>query len=169
VAGEWWRWRARGQRRELDGNCGERSDRLLFQTEGEGVRCRAGGCMRGAWSGSGGWSAASAVRWRVAAQLSRTRGQHLGAGSRHCTWVAVACVARGSREAGGRGRQGRHSTAGGHDRALSEYVPHAVGLSGWYCSTRPGPIGCTVLFFQLFKLCSNFKIQKEDHPDIKNY
>jgi hypothetical protein len=67
---EWW---------ELNGNCGKSSDRLLFRTEGKGVRCRASGCMRGAWSGSGGWSAVSTVRWRAAAQLSRTWGQHLGA------------------------------------------------------------------------------------------
>jgi hypothetical protein len=65
---------------ELDGNCGESSDRLLFRTEGEGVRCRAGGCMHGVWSGSDGSLAASVVMWRVAAQLSRTRGQHPGAG-----------------------------------------------------------------------------------------
>jgi hypothetical protein len=105
VARARWRWRDRVEWRELDGNCGESSDRLLFRTEGEGVRCRAGGCMRGAWSGSGGWSAASAVRWLATAQLSRTRGQCPGAGYRRCTRVAVTCVARGSREAGGSGRR----------------------------------------------------------------
>jgi hypothetical protein len=80
VAGARWRWRALVEWQELDGNCGESSDRLLFRTKGEGVRCRAGGCMRGAWNGSGGWSAASAVRWRAAAQLSRMRGRRPGAG-----------------------------------------------------------------------------------------
>jgi hypothetical protein len=54
-------------------------------------------------------------------------------------------------------------------RTLSEHAPGAVGLSGRYCSTGPGPIRCTVLFFQLFKLCSNFKIQNEDHLDVQNY
>jgi hypothetical protein len=71
VVGARWRWRARVEWRELDGNCGESSDRLLFRTEGEGLRCRAGGCMRGAWKSGGRW---------VAAQLSHTRGQRPGVG-----------------------------------------------------------------------------------------
>jgi hypothetical protein len=57
---------------------------------------------------------------------------------------------------------------GGHDRTLFEYASGAIGLSGQYCSTEPGPIRCTMLFFQLFKLCSNFKIQNEDNPDVQN-
>jgi hypothetical protein len=40
---------------------------------------------------------------------------------------------------------------------------------GRYYSTGPGPIQCTVLFFQLFKLCSNFKIQNKDHSNVQNY
>jgi hypothetical protein len=62
-----------------------------------------------------------------------------------------------------------NSAVGGHERALSEQALGAVGLSSRYCSTGPGPIRCTVLFFQLFKLCSNFKIQNEDHPYVKKY
>jgi hypothetical protein len=80
MAGARWRWRARVKWRELDGNCGESRDRLLFRTEGKGVSYRAGGCMHDMWSGSGGWSAASAMRWWAAAQLSRTRGQRPGVG-----------------------------------------------------------------------------------------
>jgi hypothetical protein len=34
----------------------------------------------------------------------------------------------------------------GHDRALSEHTPGAVGLSGRYCSTGSSPIRCTVFF-----------------------
>jgi hypothetical protein len=75
VAGARWRWWARVEWRELDGNCGESSDRLLFRTEGEGIRCRVGGCMRDTWCGSGGWSIATSVRWQAATQLSRTQGQ----------------------------------------------------------------------------------------------
>jgi hypothetical protein len=39
---------------------------------------------------------------------------------------------------------------------------------GWYCRYGLGPIRCTT-FFQLFKLCSDFKIQNKDHPDVQKY
>jgi hypothetical protein len=43
---------------ELDSSCGKRSERLLLRTGSEGVRCTGSGCMCGAWSRGGGWSAA---------------------------------------------------------------------------------------------------------------
>jgi hypothetical protein len=39
---------------------------------------------------------------------------------------------------------------------------------GSYCRHGLGPIRCTT-FFQLFKLCSDFKIENEDHPDVQKY
>jgi hypothetical protein len=36
---------------------------------------------------------------------------------------------------------------------------------GWYCRHGLVPIRCTTVS-QLFKLCSNFEIQNEDHPDV---
>jgi hypothetical protein len=79
----------------------------------------------------------------------------------------AACAARGADVVAFGGNC--NSAAGGHDRSLSEHAPGAVSLICQYCSTGSGPIRCTVLFFQLFKLCSNFKIQNEDHPDVQKY
>jgi hypothetical protein len=69
---------ARVEWRELDGNCGKRSEWLFLRTDGEGAGCTGDGCMCSAWSGGGGWLAAStdsvALRWRAAEQLSCTQG-----------------------------------------------------------------------------------------------
>jgi hypothetical protein len=69
---------ARVEWRELDGNCGKRSEWLFLRTDGEGVGCTGDGCMCSAWSGGGGWSTALAdsvaLRWRAAEQLSCMQG-----------------------------------------------------------------------------------------------
>jgi hypothetical protein len=79
---EWW---------ELDGNCGKRSEWLFLWTDGEGVGCMRDGCMCNAWSGGGGWSAASAdsitLRWQAAEQLSCTRGASV--------WTSAQSAAHG--------------------------------------------------------------------------
>jgi hypothetical protein len=46
------------------------------------------------------------------------------------------------------------SVDSGHFNQVGRYYIHGLG-----------PIRCTS-FFQLFKLCSNFEIQNEDHPDV---
>jgi hypothetical protein len=63
-----WRWltaarprsveQRRGERRELNDSCGKRRERLHLWTDSERVRRTGDGCMCGAWSGGGGWSAA---------------------------------------------------------------------------------------------------------------
>jgi hypothetical protein len=77
---------ARVEWQDLDGNCEKRSEWLFLRTDGEGVGCTGGGCMCSAWSGGGGWSAASAdsvtLRWRAAEQLSCTRGANVRTSAR---------------------------------------------------------------------------------------
>jgi hypothetical protein len=96
VAGAWWRWWARVEWRELDGNCGESSDRLLFRTEGEGVRCRewkwrlvgrvgrevAGGCAAVAHMGpaSGHQLGALHTGWQLHVQHVERRWRLIGSG-----------------------------------------------------------------------------------------
>jgi hypothetical protein len=105
--------------------------------------------MCGAWSGSGGWSAASTVRWPATAQLLRTRASVRGParGAAHGWRLHVWRVEAGRQVAAVDGDG--NSTTGGHDQALSEHAPGDVGLSGQYCSTGPGPIRCTMLFFPI--------------------
>jgi hypothetical protein len=69
---------ARVEWRELDGNCGKRSEWIFLRTDSDGVGCTGDGCMCSVWSGGGGWLAASvdsvALRWQAVEQLSCTRG-----------------------------------------------------------------------------------------------
>jgi hypothetical protein len=60
--------------------------------------------------------------------------------------VTVACVARGSREAFGSGRQGWQLSGGGRDRGAVRTRAERGWSEQRYCSTGPGPIWCTVCF-----------------------
>jgi hypothetical protein len=58
------------------------------------------------------------------------------------------CCMCGAWKSGGRWQRSAVMALGGgdHNRAMSEHAPGAVGLSGQYCSTGPGPIRCTIFF-----------------------
>jgi hypothetical protein len=90
----------------------------------------------------------------------------------------IAGIDSGQRRHGG--ESGGRETAAGNQRRRrcrgSDKLPverattvRLVGSGrfnrvGWYCRHGLGSIRCN--FFQLFKLCSNFKIQNKDHPDV---
>jgi hypothetical protein len=75
--------------------------------------------------------------------------------------VAAACAARGvERQLAAVGGDGNSAVAV-VTGALSERAPGAVGLSVRYCSTRPGPILCTVSFcnYSNFAPISKYKVK----------
>jgi hypothetical protein len=130
VAGEKWRRRARVAPR-IRGEASGEEEKDYCATALQLPGIRTGQC--GAWAtrGGGGWSAASAVRWWAATQLSRTRDTSVRAPARsaaHGWRLHVRCVEAGRQVAVVGGDD--NSAAAVATGTLSEHAPGTVGLSG---------------------------------------
>jgi hypothetical protein len=138
-----WRRRGaqRGPRAALHG-----SSTAAEQGGTAGVTCgRKKGCSRGGWApfiaGIGGG------RRR---RGSKSGGGEMAAGNQWRRWchgsdrLPAVCVSEGQ---------------------LSGRWARAI-LTGWVGTVDMGWVQSGAIFFQLFKLCSNFKIQNKDHPYV---